>query len=194
MLRQLEPRELAGVLAHEVSHVRNNDPWVMGLADVTSRITGWFSMLGQILFLLNIPLVLMGAVSISWLAIALLIFAPTLSGLIQLALSRTREYDADIGAVELTGDPRGLASALAKLERTQGRWLEQILMPGRRVPDPSLLRTHPPTAERIERLLALTSDHATTSRPRLATTPHHLSTIPVVTSRPRWRGVMGVWS
>jgi heat shock protein HtpX len=75
--------------------------------------------------------------------------------LLQLALSRAREYDADLDAAGLTGDPRGLASALARLERRQGRYWEEILLPGRRMPDPSLLRTHPPTAERIRRLLAL---------------------------------------
>jgi Zn-dependent protease with chaperone function len=71
------------------------------------------------------------------------------------ALSRTREYDADLNAALLTGDPEGLAGALAKIERVQGGWMERILMPGRRVPEPSLLRTHPETRERIARLMAL---------------------------------------
>ena len=68
-----------------------------------------------------------------------------------MALSRTREFDADLGAAMLTGDPDGLASALAKLERMQGRRWEMIL-PGGRTPDPSVLRTHPLTADRIARL------------------------------------------
>lgn len=164
LLRGLEMRELVGVLAHEISHIRNNDLWALGLADTFSRATALFSLAGQFLLVLNLPLIMLTGSQISWSAILLLILAPNLSALAQLALSRTREYDADLNAALLTGDPEGLASALAKLERVQGGWLERMLLPGRRVPEPSLLRTHPPTAERIARLLAL--------KPRLARFPH----------------------
>jgi heat shock protein HtpX len=123
MLRALAPRELAGVLAHEVSHVRHNDIWLMGLADLFSRLTHVLSTVGQILLLVNLPLLMLSQVTISWTAVTILIFAPVLSALMQLALSRTREYDADLGAAELTGDPRGLAMALARMERYQGRVL-----------------------------------------------------------------------
>lgn len=75
--------------------------------------------------------------------------------LLQFALSRTREFDADLDAAGLTEDPIGLASALEKIERSQGRLWETIFLPGRRVPDPSLLRTHPDTQERMRRLLSL---------------------------------------
>ena len=155
LLRQLDRRELTGVLAHEISHVRNNDLWVMGLADMFSRTTSTLSLMGQFLLLLNLPLILLSGVVISWFAILLLVFAPTLSALAQLALSRTREFDADLGAAWLTGDPEGLALALAKIEKIQGGWMERIFLPGRRVPEPSILRTHPDTRERIARLLAL---------------------------------------
>jgi len=155
LIRQLNTRELLGVLAHEVSHIVNNDLWVMGLADMFSRTTSMLSLVGQFLLILNLPLVLVGAATISWWAILLLVFAPNLSALAQLALSRTREYDADLNAVRLTGDPQGLMSALAKIEELQGGWMERILLPGRRVPEPSLLRTHPLTQDRIDRLLAL---------------------------------------
>ena len=120
LIRQLNIRELLGVLAHEMSHIVNNDLWVMGLADLFSRTTSILSLLGQFLLILNLPLVLIGAATISWWAILLLIFAPNLSALAQLALSRTREYDADLNAVRLTGDPQGLMSALAKIEELQG--------------------------------------------------------------------------
>lgn len=155
LIRQLDIHELLGVLAHEMSHIQNNDLWVMGLADLFSRTTSMLSLLGQFLLILNLPLVLAGAATISWWAILLLIFAPNLSALAQLALSRTREYDADLNAVRLTGDPHGLVSALAKIEELQGGWMERILLPGRRVPEPSLLRTHPRTEDRISRLQAL---------------------------------------
>ncbi len=152
LLRQLNLRELAAVLAHEISHVRHNDLWVMGLADLISNLTRWLSLFGQFLLLLSLPAYLFYEVPVNWFAILLLILAPNLSALAQLALSRTREFEADRGAAELTGDPGALISALARLERSQGGWLEQILFPGRRVPDPSLLRTHPHTSERIARL------------------------------------------
>jgi heat shock protein HtpX len=162
LLRNLDLRELNGVLAHEISHVRNRDLWVMGLADLFSRATSTLSLFGQFLLLANLPLILLGSAAISWSAILLLVFAPTLSGLAQLALSRTREYDADLNAARLTGDPDGLASALAKIERVQGNWLERIFLPGRRVPEPSLLRTHPETADRIARLMELKRRMGTT--------------------------------
>lgn len=167
LLRQLELDELIGVLAHEISHIRSNDLWVMGLADLFSRATSVLSLLGQFLLLLNLPLILFSQVTISWWAILLLIFAPNLSALAQLALSRTREFDADLNAARLTGNPEGLARALAKIERLQGGWLERIFLPGRRVPEPSLLRTHPQTEERIARLMALKPQFQGATRPLL---------------------------
>lgn len=155
LLQQLDGRELAGVLAHEVGHIANRDLWIMALADVLSRLVSLVSWLGQLLLLLNLPLIAAGAVYIPWHIVALLIFSPTLMALVQLGLSRTREYDADRVAAELTGDPEGLIRALSKLERRVGRFWEEIFLPGRRIPEPSLLRTHPPTEKRIARLRQL---------------------------------------
>ncbi len=157
LLRLLDQRELVGVLAHEVSHIANNDLWVMGIADLFSRLTSVLSLFGQVLLFVNLPLLLFGGVVVDWPAVAILILAPNLSALAQLGLSRSREYHADLNGALLSGDPRGLASALAKLERTSSAGFEQILWPGRRIPEPSLLRTHPPTEERILRLLSLES-------------------------------------
>ena len=192
LLRQLNLRELAGVLAHEISHIRNNDMWVMGLADMMSRTADMLSLFGQLLLFVNLPLLLFGQVRISWLAILVLLFAPSLIALLQLALSRTREFDADLGAVTLTGDPEGLASALSRLERQQRSWLGRILLPGRREPEPSLLRTHPATEERIARLRALRRAPDT---PHLALPPHPLSLsdrLPRVQRIPR-RRPGGLW-
>src|SRR5690606_12853657 len=149
LLQLLDGRELVGVLAHEVGHIANRDLWIMGLADMLSRLVSLASWLGQFLLLLNLPLIFAGAVYVPWHIVALLIFAPTLMALVQLGLSRTREYDADRAAAELTGDPEGLMRALSKLERRVGRFWEEIFLPGRRIPEPSLLRTHPSTESRI---------------------------------------------
>jgi heat shock protein HtpX len=76
--------------------------------------------------------------------------------LLQLALSRTREFDADLDGAVLTGDPVGLASALSRVERYQGRLWEDLAAPGgRRIPAPSVLRSHPETEERVARLRSL---------------------------------------
>ncbi len=163
LLGALSVRELTGVLAHEITHVQHNDMRAMGLADLIARMTDVLSTIGQMLLFLNLPLLLLGGRGISWIAVGLLIAAPTLSGLLQLALSRTREFDADTGAAQLTGDPEGLASALYKMEAVQKSWLRRVLLPGERYEAaPSLFRTHPPTPERVERLLALTQSRSGT--------------------------------
>lgn len=192
LLRTLNLRQLMGVLAHEVSHVRNNDLWIMGLADTMSRLTSLLSYFGLFLLALNLPLLLAGAAVVPWLLVAVLVLAPTLMSLLQLALSRSREFDADLDAAELSGDPVGLASALEHMNRLQGRFWEEILLPGRRIPQPSLLRSHPPTAERIRRLLEL----AEPTHPPMTRRPSEPLALPValriVESRPRWRWP-GLW-
>jgi heat shock protein HtpX len=155
LLRRMDLRELTGVLAHEISHVANGDIRVMTFADLVSRVTGMLSLFGQILLLISLPLWLLSTADIPWLPILLLLFAPTLSALVQLALSRSREYEADRSAAELSGDPEGLAAALQKLEYQQGGLWERLFMPTQRIPEPSMLRSHPPTEERVHRLLDL---------------------------------------
>lgn len=155
LLRLMNRRELAGVLAHEVSHIANRDLWIMGLADAMSRAVSLASWIGQMILLLNLPLILAGLAYVPWQVPLLLMFSPSIMALLQLALSRAREYDADRGGALLTGDPEGLASALLKLERRAGHFWEEMFLPGRRIPEPSLLRSHPPTDERVRRLRAL---------------------------------------
>lgn len=157
MLRRLTMREIVAVLAHEMSHIRNNDLWIMSLADVMTRFTQMLSYLALFLVILNLFSAASGEPQISWLAILLLYFAPAASSLLQLALSRAREYDADLDGVLLTGDPMGLASALARVERYTGAFWEDLIfpVPGRRIPNPSVLRTHPETKDRVERLMRL---------------------------------------
>ncbi|MDP6706369.1 MAG: zinc metalloprotease HtpX [Alphaproteobacteria bacterium] len=191
LFRVLTLRELAGVLAHEISHIENNDLWVMNLADGISRLTSFLSYFGIISLFFSLPMLFIEGSFAPVLASAVLILAPTVASLLQLALSRAREFDADLDAAGLTGDPVGLARALAKLEqRHAGAW-ERIFLPGRRVPDPSILRSHPKTEDRVERLLSLRAKE----RPeglRPAEVVALPSALRPVEARPRWRR-SGLW-
>lgn len=157
LLRRLTLAETAGVLAHEMAHIRNNDLLVMGLADVITRLLQLMSYAALGLALYNGLAFFTGEDMISWWAVLFLYLAPALSSLLQLGLSRAREFQADADAAALTGDPAGLASALRRLETYTGHFWEDLMfpVPARRVPHPSLLRSHPETEERIARLLAL---------------------------------------
>jgi heat shock protein HtpX len=157
LLRRLTMREIAGVMAHELSHIRNNDLWVMGVADALTRMTQAMSYLAIFLAILNLLAAIQGEQYVSWLAVVFLYLSPLFSNLLQLGLSRTREFDADLEAAQITGDPLGLAAALRCLENHTGRIWEDVMLPapGRRVAYPSILRSHPPTEKRIERLIEL---------------------------------------
>ncbi len=193
ILRALNGPEIAAVLAHEISHIRNNDIRVMSLADTITRVTHILSGLGQLLLLLNLPLIIMGRGSMSWVGIALLIFAPNIAALMQLGLSRAREYDADLGAAELTKDPRSLAFALQKLERLHAGVLQRIMLPGHKIPEPSLLRTHPHTHDRIERLMQIEKDLYQQQPMLTRTDGWHAGILPATeTRRPRWH-MNGLW-
>ena len=191
LMRNLTLRQLAGVLAHEVSHIRNEDLTVMALGDVLSRLTGTLATVG---LLFGIPMAFLtnGGV-VPWVTIAVLVAAPTVGGLLQLALSRTREYDADLDAAGLTGDPEGLATALLTLEQKQGGMWEKLVLPGSRSPQPSLLRSHPKTPDRVRRLLSLRTDTPPiVARPDKPFSPAR-SVVPPM-RRPRINiGRMGLW-
>lgn len=149
LLRVLTPREAVAVIAHELSHLRHRDLWVMRLAETVRRLTSAMSTVGWILLVLSLPLLLVSELSLPWLAILALAIAPRLVAMLSLALSRSRELDADVGAVALTGDPLGLASALVKIEASQrGPWWARLFT----IELPESLRTHPSTRARVERL------------------------------------------
>ena len=187
LLRSLTPRELTGVLGHEIAHIANEDLRVMGLADSISRLTHLLALLGQLAIVLSLPALLLGVTEVNWPALLLLAVAPQLALLAQLGLSRVREFDADRLAAELTGDPHGLALALAKIERVSRSW-RAWLLPGWGNPEPSWLRTHPATAERIERLLELAPPPAMPPFPSARFVPE----VTVSPRPPRWR-TGGLW-
>ncbi|MCI5082964.1 MAG: zinc metalloprotease HtpX [Saprospiraceae bacterium] len=154
LLEQLNFRELTGVIAHEMAHIKNNDIKLKGLVNIIARLTNMFSFIGKILFLVNLPLIMAGTYNFPWIAILLLIAAPYLVTIMNMAISRTREFDADLEAAKLTGDPIGLANGLQKinyLTRRGKTWLSPI----QKVSIPKILRTHPTTTQRVNRLREL---------------------------------------
>ncbi len=179
LVRNLTARELAGVLAHEVTHIKNEDVKVMSVADMVSRFTSTLSTLGMLALVFNVS----GFFQVSWLGIAAMIFAPTIGGLLQMALSRTREFDADYGAALLTGDPDGLSMALRKLEKFYERKLEGMMLPAGRIKQPSMLRSHPPTDERIARLDALKETLVAPPSQAAHPVPRRASSIPKISPR-----------
>jgi heat shock protein HtpX len=149
LLRRMTRDEVAGILAHEVAHIRNNDIWTMGWAGALHRAIERTSLMGLALLraersstAANRPLA------------ALLRAAPSIAELLRLALSRTRELDADATALELTGDWQALVAALDKLERHHaGSPALPVAMSEERAMH--LLRSHPATSERVGALLSL---------------------------------------
>ena len=148
--------------------------------------------MSKLLLLFDLPLLLMGRVTISWWVVLILLAAPV-SRLLQLALSRTREFEADRQAVELTGDPRGLAEGLQKLEYYNSSLLRHMMLPGDQRSQPSILRPHPHTEDRIAYLESLDDDVGDDSldQPPRETPPIRRETEPVE-DEPRWRP-FGLW-
>jgi heat shock protein HtpX len=166
ILQICDDEEIEGVLAHELGHVRNRD---ILTSAVVATIAGAISVIAQMVYFAEIFGFggggggsndrRGGALS----ALAMLIIAPFMAMLIQLAISRSREYEADHTGAEITGNPQGLARALDKIDK----WAKQV--PMRVSPSmahlyiyqpltthemfSSLFSTHPPIRKRIERLI-----------------------------------------
>ena len=193
LISALTIREIIAVLAHEISHIQHNDIRVMTYADVISRITNTLSLAGFLLIFINLPLFFLGLVTIPWFALGVLIVAPTIMSFLQLSLSRMKEFDADRAAVLLTNDPEGLAMALSKLEIYEASIFDILFDRGRRnTSEPSILRSHPDTEERIKRLLSL-KEH---SKHAMKYPNHDRFDIPVhyqkSVKKPRWH-LGGFW-
>ena len=162
LLHRLSQDEVAGVMAHELAHVENRDTLIM---TITATLAGAISMLGNFAMFSgggnnrNNPLGMIGV-------LAAMIVAPFAAMLVQMAISRTREYAADRRGAEISGAPLSLASALAKIasnhsvnepaERNPAMAHMFIINPlsGQRMD--SLFSTHPDTANRIAALQAMT--------------------------------------
>ncbi len=152
LLRILNDKELYGVLAHEISHIKNNDIWIMQLTDIASRIAISVAYIGQGILILLSPFIFFDDTFYFLLLFFLFLLIPPLIVLMQLCLSRIREYGADVDAVMLTGDPNGLKNALLKLNIIEENLFSKLFNPFPKREEPSMLRTHPDTKSRIKRL------------------------------------------
>ena len=163
IIRVLSARELRGVMAHELAHVKHRD---ILISTVSATMAGAISMLA------NFAMMFGGRSSdgqrsnpIASIAVALL--APLAASLIQMAISRAREFEADRGGAEISGDPAALASALDKIHRfARGLPMEaaerhpetaqmMIMNPLSAGGLRGLFSTHPPTEERVAALMAM---------------------------------------
>lgn len=164
----LSERELSGVVAHELAHIRNRDTLIM---TVTATIAGAISMLA------NFGMFLGGSNQNGerqggnpLIGLAIMILAPLAAMLVQMAISRTREYSADKIGAEICGDPQALASALQKLESatthidnpvaennpaTAHMFIVNPLHTNR---IDNLFSTHPKTVNRVDALMKMTSE------------------------------------
>lgn len=162
ILNLLNDEEMEGVLAHELGHVRNRDILISSIAATVAGAITYLAEIGRwgMMF---------GGYERDrdsrggggFAALFMLILAPIAAMLIQLAVSRSREYQADESGAHYTGNPYALASALAKLDAYSKRLPLQatpstahlfIIQPFLGTSLASLFSTHPPTAKRIERL------------------------------------------
>ncbi|WOB07850.1 zinc metalloprotease HtpX [Piscinibacter gummiphilus] len=163
ILRVLSERELRGVMAHELAHVKHRD---ILISTVSATMAGAISMLANFAMFFggrdnegrpHNPIV----------GLLVMLLAPLAASLIQMAISRAREFEADRGGAEISGDPAALASALQKIHRhAQGLPMEaaerhpetaqmMIMNPLSGGGLRGLFSTHPSTEERVQRLLAM---------------------------------------
>ena len=167
LLQQVSQEELAGVLAHELGHVKHRDTLTMTIVAV---MAGAISMLANMAFFMggdrdrNNPMGIVGVILVT-------LLAPIMAMLVQAAISRSREFEADRAGAEITGRPMWLASALGQIERaaeqtpnypadanpaTAHMFIVNPLHGG----ISGLFATHPPTEERIARLRAMAGNDA----------------------------------
>jgi len=169
LLNTLQPNEVAGVIAHELAHIRSRDTLTM---TVTGTFAGAISMLAQFGLLFgggnnrDNPL---GAVG----ALLMVFLAPLAAGLVQMAISRTREYEADKDGAEISRDPLALASALAKISQRAQRTVNvaaernpamahmYIFNPLSGARMDNLFSTHPAVENRIAQLQRLAGEMQT---------------------------------
>lgn len=162
LLKMLTEAEIAGVMAHELAHVKNRDTLTM---TVTATIAGAITTLANFAMFFGNNRENGGGNIIA--SLAMMILAPMAAALVQMAISRGREYEADRIGAEILGEPQALASALAKISNGAARILNEtaerhpetgqlmIVNPLSGRGADNLFSTHPSTQNRIDRLMAM---------------------------------------
>ncbi|MAS04489.1 MAG: zinc metalloprotease HtpX [Ahrensia sp.] len=166
LLERMSREEVAGVMAHELAHIQHRDTLTM---TITATLAGAISMLGNFAFFFggsrdnNNPFGFIGV-------LAAMIVAPLAAMIVQMAISRTREYSADRRGAEICGNPEWLASALGKLAAAAGRTVNVqaernpatahmfIINPLNGQRADNLFSTHPDTENRIRALMAMAAE------------------------------------
>jgi heat shock protein HtpX len=164
LLEILNRDELAGVLAHELGHIRNRDILISSIAAVLAGAISYLATMAQWAMIFGGGRGRDGQGGNPLAAIAMMIIAPIGAALIQMAISRSREYLADQAGAEISGHPQSLAEALQKLTTYNKQIPMQvnpasaqlyIVNPLTRGRMAKLFSTHPPIEERIRRLMAM---------------------------------------
>ncbi len=205
LLGMLSPEEISGVMAHELAHVHNRDTLTM---TITATLAGAIAMLGNFAFFFgggiggrnnNNPLGIVGVL------VAMLV-APLAAMLVQMAISRTREYSADRMGAQFCGDPMSLASALRKIDRAARGIVNAdaernpatahmfIVNPlnGRNMDN--LFSTHPATENRVAALMAMGRQDPLPPMPTSARTVRRSSIVPDTGPGRRDDTPRGPWS
>lgn len=166
LLDLMDEREVAGVVAHELAHIKHRDTLIMAVTATLAGAIGFLAQFGGMLAPRDregrgSPFGFVGL-------LLMMIVGPLAAALVQMAISRAREFEADAEGARICGDPTWLASGLAKLERGKIGHVNQtaeanpasahmfIINPLSGFRLDSLFATHPPTEERIARLMAMT--------------------------------------
>jgi heat shock protein HtpX len=173
LLSCVNKQELSGVLAHEIGHIKHRDTLTM---TITATIAGAISMLANFAFFLggfgdrrNNPLGVAGVILVA-------VLAPIAAVLVQMAISRSREFEADKAGAEISGQPMWLASALQKIEHaaqaidnqpaeTNPATAHMFIINPLHGNFSGLFASHPPTAERIARLRGMANSPAPAEGP-----------------------------
>jgi heat shock protein HtpX len=159
LLRLLMTRELTGVLAHEITHIAKHDVGLMQLAGIVGQMTRVIAQVAVIIAAATWLLDIFGSgEGVDRLVLGVLVAAPIAANLILGALSRLREYQADLEAVALTDDPAGLARALELIGMAQARIAPRAFPGAVRIRLPRLLSSHPDPKDRIRRLRHLAAE------------------------------------
>jgi heat shock protein HtpX len=169
IMRILSERELRGVMAHELAHVKNRDTLI---STISATVAGAIASIAQFGMLLGGGRDNNGERSLNpVVGILVMLLAPLAASLIQMAISRAREFEADKAGAEISGDPKALASALEKIHHYAHQVTNQtaeahpetaqmmIINPLSGISFDRLFSTHPSTEERVSRLMVMATHY-----------------------------------